>query len=180
MANEPWPCSVVSILFYNIFAHLVITVGYVYNTGCRDFLRGSLFIVGEIGGNDYGYPFTQGLNLEEVTPNIVPQVISIIGYTIEVGFIIDILLKWHQLAWYLIGFFYHKLNSTTNCWMIMLKKKRGWSSVGQWPFWSQEANLLAAARNIWPWQRAPTRMTMTLKRVAWRKGTSSHITTTAY
>lgn len=64
-----------------------------YITGCRDFLRGSLFIVGEIGGNDYGYPFTQGLNLEEVTPNIVPQVISAIGFAIEVSYIIDILLK---------------------------------------------------------------------------------------
>ncbi|KAJ8626588.1 hypothetical protein MRB53_019895 [Persea americana] len=52
-------------------------------SSCRDFLRGSLFIVGEIGGNDYGYPFTQGLNLEEVTPNIVPQVISAIGFAIE-------------------------------------------------------------------------------------------------
>ncbi|KAK6917664.1 GDSL lipase/esterase [Dillenia turbinata] len=44
---------------------------------CASLFKKSLFIVGEIGGNDFNYPFFQGATIEQVTP-IVPLVIQAI------------------------------------------------------------------------------------------------------
>lgn len=46
-------------------------------------LSNALFIVGEIGGNDYGYPLSQPWGLEELK-TYVPQVVSAITSTISV------------------------------------------------------------------------------------------------
>ncbi|XP_058100723.1 GDSL esterase/lipase At1g28570-like isoform X2 [Magnolia sinica] len=51
-------------------------------SGCRKFLRGSLFLVGEIGINDYFYLFSNGSSLE-VIRTYVPQVVSSIGSAVH-------------------------------------------------------------------------------------------------
>ncbi|KAF9612176.1 hypothetical protein IFM89_038364 [Coptis chinensis] len=50
-------------------------------SGCKDMLSTSLFLVGEIGGNDYNYPFLQGKSVQELRA-IVPHVIDTISSTI--------------------------------------------------------------------------------------------------
>ncbi|XP_057431556.1 GDSL esterase/lipase At1g28600-like isoform X2 [Lotus japonicus] len=47
------------------------------SSSCEKVLGSSLFIVGEIGGNDYGYPLSQA-NEFEVPVTYIPQVISVI------------------------------------------------------------------------------------------------------
>ncbi|XP_058100724.1 GDSL esterase/lipase At1g28600-like [Magnolia sinica] len=51
-------------------------------TGCHKFLRGSLFLVGQIGMNDYFYLFNNGSSLE-VIRTYVPQVVSTIGSAVH-------------------------------------------------------------------------------------------------
>ncbi|XP_058095678.1 GDSL esterase/lipase At1g28590-like isoform X2 [Magnolia sinica] len=50
--------------------------------GCGDIFKKSLFLVGEIGGNDYNYPFLQRRSLEEIQ-TFVPLVINAIGSAID-------------------------------------------------------------------------------------------------
>ncbi|KAJ8531541.1 hypothetical protein K7X08_026975 [Anisodus acutangulus] len=49
---------------------------------CREFLGNSLVLMGEIGGNDYNHPFSQGKSGEEIK-SYVPAVISAIGLAIN-------------------------------------------------------------------------------------------------
>ncbi|XP_058095670.1 GDSL esterase/lipase At1g28600-like isoform X2 [Magnolia sinica] len=49
---------------------------------CGDIFRRSVFLVGEIGGNDYNYPFLQRRSLEEIR-TLVPLVINSIGSTVD-------------------------------------------------------------------------------------------------
>ncbi|KAJ4980962.1 hypothetical protein NE237_031799 [Protea cynaroides] len=51
------------------------------SSDCNDFLGRSLFLVGEIGGNDYNYPFFQR-NSVEVIRAMVPEVINAISSAI--------------------------------------------------------------------------------------------------
>ncbi|KAF9589551.1 hypothetical protein IFM89_025584 [Coptis chinensis] len=51
-------------------------------TGCQDLLRNSLFLVGEIGGNDYNYPFFKGRSSQE-SRTFVPKVIDAVSSAIE-------------------------------------------------------------------------------------------------
>ncbi|XP_060189628.1 GDSL esterase/lipase At1g28600-like isoform X1 [Lycium barbarum] len=51
-------------------------------TNCREFLGNSLVLMGEIGGNDYNHPFSQGKSGVEVQ-SYVPAVISAIGLAIN-------------------------------------------------------------------------------------------------
>ncbi|KAK4368380.1 hypothetical protein RND71_012172 [Anisodus tanguticus] len=51
-------------------------------TSCRKFLGNALVLMGEIGGNDYNHPFSQGKSGEEVN-SYVPAVISAIGLAIN-------------------------------------------------------------------------------------------------
>jgi hypothetical protein len=51
--------------------------------GCKEVLGSSLFIVGEIGGNDYGFPLFDKNAFEELI-TYVPQVISVITSAIKV------------------------------------------------------------------------------------------------
>ncbi|KAL5729938.1 acetylajmaline esterase [Ranunculus cassubicifolius] len=51
-------------------------------TNCRNFFLTTLLLVGEIGGNDYNYPFFQGKDLQEIH-SIVPDVIKTISMTIK-------------------------------------------------------------------------------------------------
>lgn len=51
------------------------------SSSCRDTFTNSLFLVGEIGGNDYNYPFFLKGNLHEVH-SFVPEVINAISSTI--------------------------------------------------------------------------------------------------
>ncbi|KAL5731962.1 acetylajmaline esterase [Ranunculus cassubicifolius] len=44
-------------------------------SSCSGILRNSLFLVGEIGGNDYNYPFFQGKDIHDI-PSLVPKVIN--------------------------------------------------------------------------------------------------------
>ncbi|KAL1335826.1 hypothetical protein AAHE18_10G016600 [Arachis hypogaea] len=46
-------------------------------SSCEEFLRSSLFIVGEIGGNDYGYPLSETTDFE-VLRSYVTQVVSVV------------------------------------------------------------------------------------------------------
>ncbi|MCD7464971.1 hypothetical protein HAX54_000305 [Datura stramonium] len=51
-------------------------------TSCKEFLGNSLILMGEIGGNDYNHPFSEGKSGEEVE-SFVPAVISAIGLAIN-------------------------------------------------------------------------------------------------
>ncbi|XP_055828099.1 GDSL esterase/lipase At1g28590 [Solanum dulcamara] len=51
-------------------------------TSCKEYLGNSLVLMGEIGGNDYNHPFSQGKSGEEVQ-SFVPAVISAIGLAIN-------------------------------------------------------------------------------------------------
>ncbi|XP_072997646.1 GDSL esterase/lipase At2g27360-like isoform X1 [Typha latifolia] len=48
----------------------------------REIMSNSLFLVGEIGGNDYNQPFFQGRTIEEIR-TYVPSVINVISSSIE-------------------------------------------------------------------------------------------------
>lgn len=53
---------------------------------CGARLRSSLFVVGEIGGNDYGYALNQGWSIEQVMGQLVPKVIGVTESAIKVSF----------------------------------------------------------------------------------------------
>ncbi|KAF9598467.1 hypothetical protein IFM89_027901 [Coptis chinensis] len=52
-------------------------------SSCQDLLRNSLFLVGEIGGNDYNYPFFQKKSVQEIR-TFVPKVIKAISSAITI------------------------------------------------------------------------------------------------
>ncbi|KAM0938492.1 putative sinapine esterase [Dioscorea sansibarensis] len=55
---------------------------------CEEKLSGALFLMGEIGGNDYNDPFFQGRSLEEITtfvPLVINAISRAISEVIEVG-----------------------------------------------------------------------------------------------
>lgn len=54
--------------------------------GCKNVLGKSLFLIGEIGGNDFTYPFALGKSLTEVKTYVAP-VINAISSTISVRFL---------------------------------------------------------------------------------------------
>ncbi|KAL0363444.1 UNVERIFIED_CONTAM: GDSL esterase/lipase [Sesamum calycinum] len=49
----------------------------------RKFLKSSLILMGEIGGNDYNYPLLQGNIDHEVIRSFVPSVVNYIGFIID-------------------------------------------------------------------------------------------------
>ena len=51
---------------------------------CVEKLKHALFMVGEIGGNDYNYALTQGKTLEEAK-NMVPLVVQAIKDGVQVS-----------------------------------------------------------------------------------------------
>ena len=58
------------------------------STECEEKLSGALFLMGEIGGNDYNDPFFQGRSLEEITtfvPLVINAISRAISEVIEVG-----------------------------------------------------------------------------------------------
>ncbi|KAI3872862.1 hypothetical protein MKX03_029151 [Papaver bracteatum] len=50
---------------------------------CHEYLKTSLILMGEIGGNDYNHPFFQGRGLEEIR-TFVPHIINAISSAIKV------------------------------------------------------------------------------------------------
>jgi predicted dithiol-disulfide oxidoreductase (DUF899 family) len=57
----------------------------VYCTGCSDIMSQSLFIVGEIGGNDYNLPMLSRVPIEKIrsfTPNVIAKISSTITVSI--------------------------------------------------------------------------------------------------
>ncbi|KAE8732450.1 GDSL esterase/lipase [Hibiscus syriacus] len=52
------------------------------SSNCREFLRNSLIVMGEIGGNDYNHPFLQGQNTEKIR-QLVPLVVDVITSSIN-------------------------------------------------------------------------------------------------
>ncbi|XP_058100718.1 GDSL esterase/lipase At1g31550-like [Magnolia sinica] len=52
-------------------------------SGCRKFLRGSLFMVGSFSSNDYYHPFNNGWSLEEIR-TFVPRVVSNISSAVHI------------------------------------------------------------------------------------------------
>lgn len=53
-------------------------------TDCAEKLKDSLFMVGEIGGNDYNYALFQGKSIEEVK-SLVPSVVQAIANAVRVS-----------------------------------------------------------------------------------------------
>uniref|UniRef100_A0ACD5VJN4 Uncharacterized protein n=1 Tax=Avena sativa TaxID=4498 RepID=A0ACD5VJN4_AVESA len=56
--------------------------------GCSDMMNDSLFLVGEIGGNDYNLPFFAGVPFEKIqnfTPSVIAKISSTITELIELG-----------------------------------------------------------------------------------------------
>ena len=60
-------------------------------TDCVEKLRNSLFMVGEIGGNDYNYALLQGKSIEQVT-SMVSEVVQEITNSIKVFFFMSCFL----------------------------------------------------------------------------------------
>ena len=54
-----------------------------YLIDCIEKLKNALFLVGEIGGNDYNYALLQGKTIQEVK-DMVPEVVQTIKKAIEV------------------------------------------------------------------------------------------------
>ncbi|GAV58943.1 Lipase_GDSL domain-containing protein [Cephalotus follicularis] len=52
------------------------------SSDCNELVRNSLVVMGEIGGNDYSYPFLQGRNIKEIQ-GFVPRVVHAIGSGIK-------------------------------------------------------------------------------------------------
>ncbi|XP_052192845.1 acetylajmalan esterase-like [Diospyros lotus] len=50
---------------------------------CLEKLKDSLFMVGEIGGNDYNYALLQGKSIEQVTTDLVPEVVQEIARAVR-------------------------------------------------------------------------------------------------
>ncbi|KAL6333671.1 hypothetical protein AAG906_028857 [Vitis piasezkii] len=67
-----------------IFIFLIPTYLWEFSwVDCNELFNSSLFLMGGIGGNDYGYPFFQGRSLEEIR-TYVPPVIHAIASAITV------------------------------------------------------------------------------------------------
>lgn len=64
------------------FAHKLLNY-FKCDLDCRDYFSASLFLVGEIGGNDFNYGFSVGKSMEEVR-SYVPNVIGAIATATEV------------------------------------------------------------------------------------------------
>lgn len=64
-----------------------------------DMIGNALFLIGEIGGNDYNYPFFVHKNIEEVK-ELVPLVISTISTTILVNILDRSLKKLYLLRYF--------------------------------------------------------------------------------
>ncbi|CAL1385562.1 unnamed protein product [Linum trigynum] len=52
-------------------------------TGCRHLFSKSLFILGEIGGNDYNLPLTDGHGFNDDIQQLVPLVVGYIGFVLR-------------------------------------------------------------------------------------------------
>jgi hypothetical protein len=60
-------------------------------TGCSDMMNQSLFLVGEIGGNDYNGPLLSGVPMEKIraiTPSVVAKISSTIS--VSISFIVGV------------------------------------------------------------------------------------------
>ena len=55
---------------------------------CIEHLKNALFMVGEVGGNDYNYALFQGKTMEEVESR-VPDVVRVIKDAVRVSFCIN-------------------------------------------------------------------------------------------
>ena len=55
-------------------------------TDCVEKLKNSLFMIGEIGGNDYNYALLQGKSIEQVT-SMVSEVVQEITNAVKVFFL---------------------------------------------------------------------------------------------
>ncbi|XWS11213.1 hypothetical protein CRYUN_Cryun38cG0065000 [Craigia yunnanensis] len=58
------------------------------SSDCKELLRNSLIVMGEIGGNDYNHPFLEGKNTEEIrefVPLVAHTIASAINELIELG-----------------------------------------------------------------------------------------------
>ncbi|KAI6705354.1 hypothetical protein NL676_008316 [Syzygium grande] len=58
------------------------------SSDCKEFLGKSLVLMGEIGGNDYNYPFFMGSDLEEIqdlVPLVLGEIVSAISELIDLG-----------------------------------------------------------------------------------------------
>ncbi|KAL2341792.1 hypothetical protein Fmac_009732 [Flemingia macrophylla] len=55
---------------------------FFFNSNCKKVMGSSLFVVGEIGGNDYGYPLSETTALADLF-TYIPQVVSVITSAIR-------------------------------------------------------------------------------------------------
>lgn len=58
---------------------------------CSEYLKSSLFLVGEIGGNEFFYGLTQGKTMEELR-NMVPEVVQNIVEAVNVSYPMSLFL----------------------------------------------------------------------------------------
>lgn len=86
----PSPSLKFSYLAFNFFINIITMLGtsekkfLILSGECINILSKSLFVVGEIGGNDYNYPFFVGRSLAEVQ-TFVSSVIQTISSAIHVS-----------------------------------------------------------------------------------------------
>ncbi|MFQ6641865.1 hypothetical protein Gotur_015346 [Gossypium turneri] len=65
----------------NSFKHLLLSLCS-SSSNCKELLRKSLIVMGEVGGNDYNHAFKQGKNIENIR-RLVPLVVDIISLSIK-------------------------------------------------------------------------------------------------
>lgn len=63
---------------------LTIVLSFLYFTECVEKHKRSLFMVGEIGGNDYNYAFFQGKSIDELK-SMVSDVVKAIKEAVMVS-----------------------------------------------------------------------------------------------
>lgn len=51
---------------------------------CKNYMKKSLFFVGEFGGNDYNFLLTSGKTLDQVIETYVPKVIDVVYKAVQV------------------------------------------------------------------------------------------------
>ncbi|BAS73440.1 Os01g0650200, partial [Oryza sativa Japonica Group] len=69
---------------FNNTTYLHANSNHVYFTDCNDMMNQSLFLVGEIGGNDYNHPLMGGVSIRKIR-SFTPSIIAKISSTITVS-----------------------------------------------------------------------------------------------
>lgn len=145
-------------------------------TDCKGFMGNSLFLVGEIGWNDYNHPFVQGKTIDEIR-TFVPNIIQVISSAITVSSFLS--QSYTCLTKKPILEFEHgATQSFSNVAFYLII--RTWSNLGQRHWWYLGFSHLDVFPYISPCFKARKEKTTTHERAALSGRTTSRKNTIAY